>query len=245
VKEQILFTACVDEAESFVRHSFDCAFWHLIIPNWLSCSAAREEVFTRSAIAKPLFYRVEPETAIVGQNRKNLGGFYGPRQRCGLAVMMRVASSSIFARREYASFCPSTELGIDGAEDDTSCFWNPIFGKSHLGVRSVTMRFVLAFAFVFTAVVPLQVASAADLPGTGDDAGKIVVYRDSWGVPHIYAPTVEGGTYAMGWTQAQDRPTQLLRNLARGLGEISKADGQSGIQSDVVAKTFRLYESSK
>lgn len=109
----------------------------------------------------------------------------------------------------------------------------------------MTIRFVLAFAFVFTAVVPLQVASAADLPGTGDDAGKIVVYRDSWGVPHIYAPTVAGGTYAMGWTQAQDRPTQLLRNLARGSGEISKADGQSGIQSDVVAKTFRLYESSK
>ena len=76
-------------------------------------------------------------------------------------------------------------------------------------------------------------------PGSGRDEGKIVVYRDTWGVPHIYAPTVEGGMYAMGWTQAQDRPTQLLRNLARGIGEISRADGQSGIQSDVVSKTFR------
>ena len=82
-------------------------------------------------------------------------------------------------------------------------------------------------------------------PGSGRDEGKIVVYRDTWGVPHIYAPTVEGGMYAMGWTQAQDRPTQLLRNLARGIGEISRADGQSGIQSDVVSKTFRLYESSR
>ncbi len=90
-----------------------------------------------------------------------------------------------------------------------------------------------------------RISEAADLPGTGEDAGKIVVYRDVWGVPHIYAPTVEGGMYAMGWTQAEDRPVQLLRNLARGMGEISKADGPSGIQSDVVAKTFRLYESSQ
>ena len=87
--------------------------------------------------------------------------------------------------------------------------------------------------------------TAAELPGSGADADKTVVYRDTWGVPHIYSPTVEGGMYAMGWTQAQDRPVQLLRNLARGIGEISRADGQAGVQSDVVAKTFRLYESSK
>ena len=109
----------------------------------------------------------------------------------------------------------------------------------------MTMRIILATVFVFTAFVPMQFASAADLPGTGDDTGKIVVYRDSWGVPHIYAPTVEGGAYAIGYTQAEDRPLQLLRNLARGMGEISRADGKSGIQSDVVAKTFRLYESSQ
>ena len=88
-------------------------------------------------------------------------------------------------------------------------------------------------------------ASAEPLPGSGADSGKIVVYRDTWGVPHIYASTVEGGMFAMGWAQAQDRPVQLLRNLARGMGEISRADGESGIESDIVAKTFRLYESSQ
>ena len=36
------------------------------------------------------------------------------------------------------------------------------------------------------------------LPGTGADVGKTVIYRDTWGVPHIYAPTVEDGLYAQG-----------------------------------------------
>jgi acyl-homoserine lactone acylase PvdQ len=102
----------------------------------------------------------------------------------------------------------------------------------------------LVVLFLFAVVAVRPNASAADLPGAGHDGDKIVVYRDAWGVPHIYAPTVEGGMYAMGWAQAQDRPEQLLRNLARGLGEISTADGPAGIQSDVVAKTFRLYDSS-
>ena len=44
----------------------------------------------------------------------------------------------------------------------------------------------------------VSIAWAADLPGTGDDAGKTVIYRDTWGVPHIYAPDVEAGLYAMG-----------------------------------------------
>ena len=73
----------------------------------------------------------------------------------------------------------------------------------------MTMRIFTTCAVVFSALFPLPASFAADLPGTGDDAGKIVVYRDTWGVPHIYAPTVEGGAYAMGWTQAEDRPTQL------------------------------------
>jgi acyl-homoserine lactone acylase PvdQ len=87
-------------------------------------------------------------------------------------------------------------------------------------------------------------ATAQDLPGAGDDAGKTVVYRDTWGIPHIYAPTVEGGMYAMGYAQAEDRPEQLLMNLAAAMGESARYAGKGGIQSDTVAKMFRLYETS-
>ena len=47
-----------------------------------------------------------------------------------------------------------------------------------------------------------------------------MLYRDTWGVAHIYAPTREAGAYAQGWGQAQDRPEQLLINLTMGLGEL-------------------------
>lgn len=47
---------------------------------------------------------------------------------------------------------------------------------------------------------------ADDLPGTGEDEGKTIIYRDTWGIPHIYAPTDTEGLYAQGYAMAQDRP---------------------------------------
>jgi len=84
-------------------------------------------------------------------------------------------------------------------------------------------------------------AHAIDVPGTGDDAGKTVVYRDTWGVPHIYAPTMEAALYAQGWAQAEDRPAELLKNLKRALGEWASIDGPRFLSYDMVARVWDHY----
>ena len=78
----------------------------------------------------------------------------------------------------------------------------------------------------------------AALPGQGEDADRTVIYRDSFGVPHIYAPTVEAGLYAQGWAQAEDRPTQLLMNLKIALGELTELAGEGGVQTSLIAHMF-------
>lgn len=88
-------------------------------------------------------------------------------------------------------------------------------------------------------------AVAQPLPGTGPDAGKTVIYRDTWGVPHIYAPTAAQGMFAMGWAQADDRPEEVLKNLMRGIGESAVFEGADGIKSDMVARMWRHYELAK
>lgn len=104
------------------------------------------------------------------------------------------------------------------------------------------MRRLLSISF---ALLVAAAAIAADLPGTGADKGKIVIYRDTWGVPHIYAPTAELGMYAMGWAQAEDRPEALLRNLLRGIGEIASIEGEDGLDSDRVVAMWDLYNNCK
>ena len=34
-------------------------------------------------------------------------------------------------------------------------------------------------------------------------AGKAVLYRDLWGVPHVYAAREEDGYFGLGWAQAE------------------------------------------
>ncbi len=81
-------------------------------------------------------------------------------------------------------------------------------------------------------------SAAAELPGTGQDEGRTVIYRDTFGIPHIYAPTVEAGLYAQGWAQAQDRPSQLLMNLKLAMGEYTEIAGEDGVQISLLATMF-------
>jgi acyl-homoserine lactone acylase PvdQ len=73
------------------------------------------------------------------------------------------------------------------------------------------------------------------------DEGKTVVYRDEYGVPHIYADTVEHGIYAMAYAQAEDRLEELLKNYLRATGEMSAAFGEDNFREDLVARVWDHY----
>ena len=62
------------------------------------------------------------------------------------------------------------------------------------------------------------------------------------GRPHIFAPTVEGGLYAMGYCQAEDRLEELLKNYLRAMGEAASVDGSSEFPGDLQARMWRHYE---
>jgi acyl-homoserine-lactone acylase len=56
-------------------------------------------------------------------------------------------------------------------------------------------------------------------------AGKATIYRDDWGVPHIYAYSSEDACYAIGYAQAEDRLEQIFRNYLRASGRTAEAWG--------------------
>jgi acyl-homoserine lactone acylase PvdQ len=103
-------------------------------------------------------------------------------------------------------------------------------------------KVILIFVSILTII---SIAGAVNLPGKGEDAGRTVVYRDTWGVPHIYAPTMKAGMYAMGWAQAEDRPEELLKNFLRAMGESARFDGPKAMQSDMVSHLWDHYGTSK
>jgi acyl-homoserine lactone acylase PvdQ len=63
-------------------------------------------------------------------------------------------------------------------------------------------------------------------------AEQVTIYRDDFGVPHIFAATEEGAAYGMGYAQAQDRLEELFRQYRRATGTMSEVFGQQFFRDD-------------
>lgn len=60
----------------------------------------------------------------------------------------------------------------------------------------------------------------------------VKIYRDNWGVPHIYAQTTEAVMYGFGYAQAEDRLEALLKNYRMATGTMSEAFGKDHLDHD-------------
>lgn len=66
--------------------------------------------------------------------------------------------------------------------------------------------------------------------------GKATLYRDTWGVPHIYADTINEGMFALGYAQAEDRLDDIFQAIRTGLGRMSEAYGEDYIDQDYIMR---------
>lgn len=62
---------------------------------------------------------------------------------------------------------------------------------------------------------------------------KIDVVRDAWGIPHIFAPSVESAFWAEGYTEAQDRFNQMDRVRRAAKGELAEVAGKKALGNDI------------
>ena len=63
-------------------------------------------------------------------------------------------------------------------------------------------------------------------------AEDVTIYRDDFGVPHIFATTEEGTAFGVGYAQAEDRLEELLKQYRRATGTMSEAFGKQYFRDD-------------
>ena len=79
----------------------------------------------------------------------------------------------------------------------------------------------------------------------GAAAEEATLYRDEFGIPHVYAPTLEAAAFAVGYAQAEDRLEELLKNYRRANGTMSEVFGPGNFRNDMIARMFRHEEISR
>jgi acyl-homoserine lactone acylase PvdQ len=63
-------------------------------------------------------------------------------------------------------------------------------------------------------------------------SGSAEILRDEFGIPHIFASTLEDAAFAIGYAQAEDRLEELLKNYRKAEGTMSEAFGQEWFHHD-------------
>ncbi len=63
-------------------------------------------------------------------------------------------------------------------------------------------------------------------------AEKVTIYRDSWGIPHVYAETERGAAFGQGYATAEDRLEAILRNYREATGRMAEVFGEKYVQHD-------------
>ena len=81
-----------------------------------------------------------------------------------------------------------------------------------------------------------RLAFALLLALTAVAAPPTTIYRDTYGVPHIYAKTDAGAVFGLMYAQAEDNFRQLETDLIRAVGRSAEIEGERGLASDILVR---------
>jgi penicillin amidase len=89
-------------------------------------------------------------------------------------------------------------------------------------------------------------ASVGDgLPAEEELAKRVTIYRDEWGVPHVFGEDDESTVFGFGYAQAEDYFWQVEDSYILALGRYSEVHGPQGINSDLLNRAFEIVPRSR
>ena len=114
--------------------------------------------------------------------------------------------------------------------------------------RRIWKRGILAIGLILAAAAAVPVflferampsySGLEALPGL---SAEVRVYRDNYGVPHIFAANRNDAARALGYVHASERLFQMEMQRRAGQGRLSEMAGPSMLDVDKFVRTLGLY----
>ncbi len=87
-----------------------------------------------------------------------------------------------------------------------------------------------------------QVSGKIEIPGLQH---PVQILRDAYGIPHIYAASVEDAYFGLGFVHAQDRLWQMEMSRRIAAGRISEVVGRAGLETDRFLRTLGVRRAAQ
>src|SRR5271157_1286670 len=89
-----------------------------------------------------------------------------------------------------------------------------------------------------SAAVAFQADQSAEALRWKQEAARVTIIRDDWGIAHVYGKTDADAVFGMEYTQAEDDFHRVETNYVTSLGRLAEAEGESRIYQDLRMKLF-------
>ncbi|HKQ78517.1 MAG TPA: acylase [Blastocatellia bacterium] len=76
-------------------------------------------------------------------------------------------------------------------------------------------------------------------------AQSVVIYRDNWGVPHVYGPTDASVIFGFVYAQAEDNFWQIEDSYIQALGRASEVYGEQSLNADLTNRALEIVRISQ
>src|SRR5205085_2412427 len=119
--------------------------------------------------------------------------------------------------------------------------------------KEKTMRIRIALRSLALTLITLTLSTvAAPAIKKGDEAGRldrlarsVTIYRDSYGVPHIFGPTDASCVYGYAYAQAEDNFWQIEDSYIRALGRAAEVYGPRTLADDLLNHALEIPRLAK
>src|SRR5467141_1405244 len=80
--------------------------------------------------------------------------------------------------------------------------------------------------------------SPRDIARWAQQAQRVTIIRDDWGIAHVYGKTDAAAVFGMIYAQAEDDFNRVETNYLNSLGRLAEAEGEAAVYPDLRQKLF-------
>jgi acyl-homoserine lactone acylase PvdQ len=92
---------------------------------------------------------------------------------------------------------------------------------------------------------PSAAAESPEMARLSRQARSVTIYRDEWGVPHVYGPTDASVVFGFIYAQAEDNFWQIEDSYLQAIGRATEVYGEKMLDSDLTNRALGIVAQSK
>ncbi|WP_347159419.1 acylase [Pontibacter chitinilyticus] len=104
---------------------------------------------------------------------------------------------------------------------------------------------LLLFLNVSSCAVKEQAASNAEVAQWKQEAARVTIIRDDFGVPHVYGKTDADAVFGLLYAQCEDDFNRVEHNYLWATGRLAEVEGEELLYSDLRARLYMTQEEAK